>query len=165
MKKIAKQGFTLTELMAVVIILAILMGIAAGGYRKATERSNFSEGLSMAHAIAEAVDRYHGQHPSVNQPEIDKLDIGITNKKACSDLSATAKLYCAQIAYFRIFVRTDGSVQAVRTNDKYTITVYPESFGTHRYSKDTCAGKDGNTDFCVSVGYTSCTSGTCVKPD
>ncbi len=152
-----KNGFTLTELMTVVIILGILMGIAGGSYRKATERSNFNEGLVAAHTIMEAVERYHAEHTTVTKPKIADLDVALAHQEA-----VTGDDYAVKTKYFTVTVK-DGSVEAKRTNGKYVITVYPETFGTNRFEKDSCTGKS-KTDFCISVGYTSCTSGVCVKP-
>jgi len=169
MNKTVKQGFTLTELMVVVVILSILMGIAAGGYRKATERSHFSEGLTAAHTVLSAVERYHDQHPNTGDtstwpPKIANLDVALTHAAACTPASDQ----CVMTKYFVVTVQNNGSVTAVRKGNRYTITVYPESFGGTggsgiRYRKDTCTGKDGNADFCISVGYTDCAGAVCQK--
>ena len=53
------QGFTLAELMAVIVIIGILAGIGLGSYRKGIDRARFSDGLTGAHAIAAAVDEYY----------------------------------------------------------------------------------------------------------
>lgn len=156
MRKKFKNGFTLTELMTVVVILAILMGIAAGSYRKAAERSNFTEGLVAAHTLMEAVERYHA-NKNVTRPTIENLDISLAHLKSTTTYAITTK-------YFTVTVY-DGYVQAVRNGSKYTITVYPETFGANKFHPDTCQGKNGKKDFCVSMGYTSCNgSGLCVKP-
>ena len=154
-----KKGFTLTELMTVVVILSIFMGIAAGSYRKAAERSHFTEGLVAAHAIMDAVERYHENNPSVTRPALKNLDITLAHQKNCQSSNA----YCVQTKYFEVTVN-NGSVQAKRKGDKYTITVYPETFGANRFAEDTCFQSATKTDFCVSVGYTSCTNGVCKKP-
>ena len=160
MKYISKKGFTLTELMTVVIILGILVSIAAGSYRKAAERSNFSEGLVAAHSIMEAVERYHIDHPEVTRPQIAELDLTLSHQKNGGDS------YSVKTKYFTVSVKDDGHVEAVRTGGKYTISVYPETFGSNRLQPDTCKGKSAKTDFCVSVGYTACntTTGICTKP-
>ena len=159
MNKQGKKGFTLTELMTVVVILSIFMGIAAGSYRKAAERSHFAEGLTAAHAVMGAVERYHDNYPDTTQPTFEKLDITLAHQKNCQ----TATDYCKKIKYFEVTVN-NGSVQAKRLGNKYTITVYPETFGANRFAEDTCSQSGGKTDFCVSVGYTACTSGTCKQP-
>ena len=38
-----KKGFTLAELMAVVVILAIIASIGLGGYKRTVERAKFAE--------------------------------------------------------------------------------------------------------------------------
>lgn len=169
MKHTCKQGFTLTELMTVVIILAILMGIAGGSYRKAAERSNFTEGLVAAHSLMEAVERYHQDHPDVMRPSIPNLDLTLQHQTSCSGSSC----YWLKTKYFDVTLNStkdandkyDVNVTAVRKGGMYTITVYPESYGKNRLAPDTCQEMNKKTAFCVSVGYTNCNAGgVCSKP-
>ena len=163
MKYNKNKGFTLTELMTVVVILSVLMGIAVGSYRKAAEESVFEEGLVAAHAVLAGVERYHDEHPAVTKPTIAQADVEFTSAvTACS----TASDYCTKTRYFEVTIN-DGSVQAQRSNGKYTITVYPDSFGVSRGAADNCRQSDGQTKFCVAKGYITCNSDTppvCTKP-
>ena len=51
-----KQGFTLIELMIVVLIIGILSAIAMPKYTQAIEKSRVSEALTMLNAIQKGVD-------------------------------------------------------------------------------------------------------------
>ena len=52
-----KNGFTLMELLAVVLILGILTAVALPQYRKSMERSRVAEALQMLPAIFDARER------------------------------------------------------------------------------------------------------------
>ena len=172
--KLNKTGFTLTELMTVVIILAILMGIAAGSYRKAAERSHFAEGLAAAHALMGAAERYYQDHSpaacSTLRPKIADLDISLAHQKAVSGSDYAVKSKYFQITLNSATLAHDttkcvvGTGTAVRTGGGYTMTVYPEAYGPNRFAADTCTGQNQKTEFCVSMGYTNCnSSGVCKK--
>ncbi len=145
-------GFTLTELMAVVIIVAILAAVGAGSYKKAVERSHFSEGLTAAHTVLSGVERYYAE--SCNEgtcerrPNIADLDVALSNPKACS----AASDHCVKTKYFEITVNSSGSVTAKRISQNYSIQVYPETMG--QFTADRCMGDE---DFCRSLGYITCT--------
>lgn len=160
--KLTKHGFTLTELMAVVIIIGILAGIGFGSYQKAIERSRFSEGLAAGAAVQEAVNRYYYENTDLassarKYPKIAYLDISLANAKDC----ATKSDYCVRTKYFEVIVSNSGSVYAYHmkgtTRQLYYLLWLP-SFGSERKS-EACAPFGSNAtegaDFCKSMGYTS----------
>lgn len=156
------KGFTLTELLAVVIILSILAVIAAGTYKKAVERSRFSDGLTMASTVMEAVNRYF-YDTQVQRPTKDKLDVSFANQQECT----ANPTYCYKTKYFETTIYT-GYTDAKRASGLYTVRVYSTAFGSNTRKDPVCVTtSDEGKNFCGSVGYTSCTgTGTfvCSKP-
>ncbi len=72
------QGFTLLELLMVVIIIAILASIALPQYFKAAERSRASEALQILGTIRGAELRYKSLNPTnVYTATLSDLDVGI----------------------------------------------------------------------------------------
>ena len=57
LKRKQKMGFTLTELMAVVVIIGIIAGLALGSYRSITEKAVFNEGLGIAQGVGYRVGK------------------------------------------------------------------------------------------------------------
>lgn len=166
-------GFTLTELMAVVIIVAILSGIAGGTYRRAVERSRISDGEIAATTVAEAVKRHSIERAfdsmsgfsSISRPTIQQLDISFPNQQACVLASTQDKPYCVKTKHFEITI-LEGYVDARRvkknTPGLFTIRAYLTDNQT-RCHGTASAGKD----LCISAGYTQCrvssSSFKCVK--
>lgn len=176
-----KAGFTLTELMAVVIIVGILAAAAVGSFKKAIERSHFSEGLVAANTVLAAVESRHAEDMDAsgsgasfefNRPKIAHLDIALSNQRACQGVGNEDLPYCAKTKYFEILIKDSGVVDAVRMKGNkqgdYTIRVFPASFGQYQRASDGCIANKmpGGKDFCVSMGYTHCIgtdSGYCYK--
>ena len=84
-----KKGFTLIEVLTVVIIVGILAGVALPSYRKVIERSHFTKAQVMAKALHDSCERLIAEYgyedyatfvndnnlPS-NVKKITRLDIG-----------------------------------------------------------------------------------------
>lgn len=57
-----KQGFTLVELLIVVLIVGVLSAIALPQYTTAIERARAAEALTLLGAVRDSVERYRFQH-------------------------------------------------------------------------------------------------------
>ena len=72
------RGFTLLELLMVVIIIAILASIALPQYMRVAERSRASEALTVIGAIRSSEQRFRAQDPAGQyEPDLTKIDIEI----------------------------------------------------------------------------------------
>src|SRR5581483_6496536 len=56
-----ERGFTLIELMAVVVIIGVLSMLAVLGYRKIVTSSHVTEATSMVNSIRVAQEAYHAE--------------------------------------------------------------------------------------------------------
>lgn len=72
-----RKGFTLIEIVIVVMILAILAGIAMPRYNKTTENARVAEAKNMLGAIREAQMRY-AQENDAYAASLSTLDINVT---------------------------------------------------------------------------------------
>jgi len=71
-----RKGFTLLELLTVVIIIAILASIAIPQFFRAAERARASEGVHVLGIIRSAQLRYYAEHGYFTN-DIDDIDIDI----------------------------------------------------------------------------------------
>ena len=72
-----KQGFTLLELLVVVLIIGILTSVAVPQYRRSVRRAEMMEGLTHGKTIMDAAVRYKTVNGTV-PTSFDALDIGFT---------------------------------------------------------------------------------------
>ena len=64
------QGFTLLELLMVVIIIGILAAVAVPQYLKSTEKSRMSEAITILGQIRSSNIRYYAENPVVGYATI-----------------------------------------------------------------------------------------------
>ena len=80
MKK--KNGFTLLELLVVVVIIGLLASIALPQYKKAVAKANLYKGISLIESLYQAQQSYilaHGHFAT----DIDDLDITVPVDSSC----------------------------------------------------------------------------------
>lgn len=165
------KGFTLSELMAVVVIVAILASVAVGSYRGAIERSHMTEAYNVGSAVLEAVNRYYydNRYEATREcPKFTDLDTEINSNKVSE--CDTIKDYCWKTRYFQIEIPqasgntcTAAEVKAKRLNNKYTLVFYPDFSTTRSAEKCVYGDNAAGQNICQSAGYKNCSSGTCTK--
>ncbi len=164
-KQVSKFGFTLAELMAVVVIVSLMVVLSTGYYRRSIEQARFAEGLMAASTISEAVNRYWMDNFSSMPDKLSKLDIQLSKRTSCGDL-------CVQTEHFQVEVDDENGVTTAQRKDGqyadlYYIQINPHFASSHR-DQIACVGADtaGNGKaFCESMGYTTCSNANvCTKP-
>ena len=74
MKLKQKAGFTLIEVLVVVLIIGVLTAVAVPQYKRAVLKTKYARMFSMLQPIAQALDRYYlanGEYPT----SFDQLDV------------------------------------------------------------------------------------------
>ena len=78
------KGFTLVELLVVVLIIGVLSAIALPQYTTAVERSRSVEALSLLSAISDSAQRYYFQHndtwPGEDQWQLLDIDVPMVSR-------------------------------------------------------------------------------------
>ena len=147
MKVLNKYGFTLAELMAVVVIIAIIAGIGLGSYRSAIEKARFNEAIGVASALAAAADEYYYDHVGLSSDpwttNIDSLALNITDGSVSGSTLTTRNF---------VYTLQSEKVEAQRINGNYGVIVPLES----QLPTDPilCSFTDSSgEEFCSSLGY------------
>ena len=121
------QGFTLLELLIVVIILGILAALALPQYLKTVERSRGSEAIIHLGAIRTGELNYYAEHRGFTA-DID--DLAVDNPNFLSPPPEGTRLfdYTIEVPASNTFtasaqrIRADGTIEIVTINEKGHIT-------------------------------------------
>lgn len=118
-----RRGFTLLELMIVIIIIGVLAGLAFPQMFKAAERARKAEGISLAGLIRASEIRYYDEHGAY-ATAVANLDVSYTTPKyftvtsvgtSASNLATlTRNATDRPAAYgaYTIVIQEDGTVTA-----------------------------------------------------
>ena len=129
-----KKGFTLLELLVVVLIIGILASIALPQYKKAVEKAKLSEALTTVKSIEGAIYRLMYQNDNAEDMKItfDMLDIEFANE--------TSETYTTDNFKYEFFgdgisQNTATAIMAIRTNGSYElmIMITMDGLGTHSF--------------------------------
>ena len=102
-----KNGFTLMELLVVVLIIGILAAIALPQYQMAVGKAKFSELKTLTKAVTESLQRYNLEHGTYTD-KLQDLDITIpVGDTSCNlhsidtpYISCARKIFGVSIAYY-----------------------------------------------------------------
>ena len=145
--KNSSKGFTLLELLVVVLIIGILAAIALPQYKRTVEKARMTEAVTVVEAIARANDRYYLVHGKYTR-DINNLDLDFEGED-CKENGMAAK--CSK--YFRFLASNHSGEQSkiaisLRKNYHYSLTitttnqkqcVFYAVYGGEDYEKQLCS--------------------------
>lgn len=151
-----QKGFTLTELLAVVVILSILSALSLGYYKRSVEQSRFSEGLAAASMLSEAVNRFY------LDAQIENISYG--DPAGCLSMGFLDMGALEQTHYFTLDHGTCGAGELPdygtviynRNNGKYFIRVNSHNYPTSPDRVYCGSSSTEGLEFCQSIGYNNC---------
>lgn len=109
-----KKGFTLLELLIVVIIIGVLATLAIPNFLRAAERARWAEAKSILGTLRGSQIRYYAQYQTYAD-DLANLDIDFTLPKhfsfavAAADPVATATRSAGDYAGFQVTITVDGT--------------------------------------------------------
>ena len=134
-----RKGFTLIELIIVVIIIGILAAIGLPQFFKVTERARAAEGINLLGSLRGAQIRYAAEHQRATS-QLSKLDVDHSGLKYFGSITLNGAAN----------IMTDAHVLAsVKRKAPSTFGLYGLNISVDGTIK--CTGGSGN--ICTTLGY------------
>ena len=142
MSLVNKKGFTLIEMLVVVLIIGILAAIALPQYELSVEKTRASQALVALRSLKDSMEREklaRGQYPTV----IENIDITVPANK-----------------YWDFSISTDFSIFATRKANKGYLIAYRFDGIRHRLICRSQDDRDYGEKICKLLGATENDGGT-----
>ena len=162
MKKLNRKGFTLVELLAVIIILAIVVGITIPAVLTMVDSARAKAGEDGASVVADWVDKQYGL-VSIGFGSADTIFTTVCGSTGGSCLSTAPKDLDSDDGDFNTFVTTAGlktaDVESIRisineTSGRSCITIVPKQGGNF-YVNRNGAGQEYQGGNCTASSASS----------
>ncbi len=125
------KGFTLMELLVVILMIGILSAVAMPQYQKTVEKARATEAVLTGKAIQEAVLRHVQRFPNdtsvTKQPQIADVNLtgGTWKASDCETNAATADdRQCFVTKHFTYNISDANAIKISRKNEGSTDTLY-----------------------------------------
>lgn len=138
-----KQGFTLVEMLTVVLIVAILMGIAMPNYTRSIERSRATEAMTAIKTLNDAIYAYSAQRNTCPD-KYTKLTVKIPGTRNSDTVLSTKNFkYTLNGAPVTVPGTECKGVLAERVNGgRYNYKIWNPFSGSHSLA---CYADESNT--------------------
>lgn len=139
--KKSKKGFSIVELMAVVVIIGVLTQLAMSRYRTMVANSRQAEAQLNLHTIDDLQEAYYLEHE-----KYESTDAAVGRSGNCTDAKLKNKLGfrpkdCGELRYKYAW----GAATAKATSDA-TDKIYPGCTGTDEWTLTYSNGNINNND-------------------
>ena len=160
-KKLTRRaGFTLTEMLTVVLIVGVMMSLGLPQYRRVIQRSRATEAISVLRTLADSAERLATSFGYRNVSGFATATAGSPSKPFSFnrfDMVGTSTLPCPvtdstiTCENFTYTLNNDGTISALQNGLDVTLTVHPD-LDSSADGYITCSEGEG-TSYCALYGY------------
>lgn len=147
------RGFTLLELLVVVLLVGILGAIALPQYFNVVERQRAMEAMGILAAIEKAQVRYYAVNDAYST-DFSNIDFDLRSNKGNGNENVTGSSFDTE--YFTYTLSSD-KVEAKRVNNNFTITT-TYAAGDDGVTETCCTATGDRTDICEIINIKECGS-------
>ena len=153
--KFNKKGFTLIEILVVVLIIGILAAIALPKYQKAVLKADLHRGINLVESLYQAQQAYYLANGDF-AGDIDMLDVSIPKNSSCTKTTNAYDCDYGRIFYNKKSVQFQDKPyipNVLRANIAYTR--YLQDSGDFKADKRYCFADPNNKtakNVCIEMG-------------